>query len=971
MAQSANATLHGQVTGGSGTTEITAKNVATGAVRRTQASSDGTYTLVGLPPGTYEVEAGSGPTQTVQLSVASTATLDLLASAAAPAEIGTVTVTGVALPDVKKSEVGKTISLHQIETTPQVSRNFLEFADTVPGMVFTVDQNGHTSLRGGGQNNSSTNVYIDGVGQKSYVKEGGVSGQFATQGNPFPQLAIGEYKVITSNYKAEYGQISSAAVTAVTKSGTNEFHGEAYMRYTDNDMRARTPAELAAGEKDDESANKEYGFAVGGPIIQDRMHFFLTYEAKRFDVPTNVFSSVSGLPSGLLPPDVESQFGPTSNPFKEDLFFGKIDWEVTDDDRIEFSGQVRNEHQQDNVGDQNAVSHGIDVINKDKRFTLRWEHSAANWFNELVFTHEDAYHAPTPLNFGNGAIYTFSPHNNDTLIAVGPADPRAAQDKGQKGPAIEDNLTFNDFSWHGDHVIKMGLKIKDITLHAQDALEINPQFYYDVTLAGTNPTPYKAFFNKGVSGLGTLAPSVESKDRQIGWYVQDDWAVNDKLTLNIGLRWDIEKNPSYLDFVTPANVVAALNAPNPDPNAPSGQTYAQALALGGIDINDYISTGNNRKAYKNEWQPRFGFSYDIDGDEKRVIHGGAGRAYDRDLYDYLQLEVTKTALPGFEVYFRDPVTDLCRGNPCFDWDPNFLNGLENLQALVAAGNGGEVDMINNNLKVPYSDQFSIGMSNRIGDWQTDVTIARILSYDGFAFTLGNRYPNGDFFENGGQPWGNGVPGFGNLIVGNNGIKTRTTQLLVSADKAYTKASGWGASFAYTYTEGKQNRDIDQHYSFDEATIGDYPFLTSNAAPRHRLVATGSYDIPWGITLGAKLTLATGVPRNDFVCQPPTQPVGMGFCVPADASPIGNGRFLFGGQVFAYRSIDLQATKDFRISDDVSVFARLDLLNALNFRNYTSVLLSTVNGQLVPVGYDRNGGFTGVPRTLKFELGVRF
>ena len=82
-------------------------------------------------------------------------------------------------------------------------------------VIFESTGDDSTKLRSGAQNSNGVNVYIDGVGQKSYVKEGGVSGQFATNGNPFAQLAIGEYKVITSNYKAEYGQISSAAVTAV------------------------------------------------------------------------------------------------------------------------------------------------------------------------------------------------------------------------------------------------------------------------------------------------------------------------------------------------------------------------------------------------------------------------------------------------------------------------------------------------------------------------------------------------------------------------------------------------------------------------------------------------------------------------------------------------------------------------------------------------------------------------------------
>jgi len=213
-AQTADATLRGKAPP---EMQITAKNVATGAIRHTNSAADGSYALVGLAPGTYAVDAGPGTERTVTLTVASTATLDFNAPAPTPATTTTltgVTVTAAALAEVKTSEVGNTISLHQINTVPQITRNFLEFADTVPGMAFQVDSSGHTSLRGGAQNTNSVNVYIDGVGQKNYVKEGGVSGQFFSQGNPFPQLAIGEYKVITSNYKAEYDQISSAAVTA-------------------------------------------------------------------------------------------------------------------------------------------------------------------------------------------------------------------------------------------------------------------------------------------------------------------------------------------------------------------------------------------------------------------------------------------------------------------------------------------------------------------------------------------------------------------------------------------------------------------------------------------------------------------------------------------------------------------------------------------------------------------------------------
>src|SRR5450631_411564 len=196
-AQSADATLRGKAAANS---DVTAKNVATGATRHTKADADGAYTLVGLPPGTYTVDAGPGTETAVTLTVASTATLDLAAGTGSiepGATMEEITVKAARLVEVKTSEIGGVVSLQQIQTVPQLTRNFLEFADSVPGLAFSVDEKGNASLRGGAQDKSAVNVFIDGVGQKNYVF-GGVNGNGATQGNPFPQLAIGEYKVITS-----------------------------------------------------------------------------------------------------------------------------------------------------------------------------------------------------------------------------------------------------------------------------------------------------------------------------------------------------------------------------------------------------------------------------------------------------------------------------------------------------------------------------------------------------------------------------------------------------------------------------------------------------------------------------------------------------------------------------------------------------------------------------------------------------
>jgi outer membrane receptor protein involved in Fe transport len=587
--------------------------------------------------------------------------------------------------------------------------------------------------------------------------------------------------------------------------------------------------------------------------------------------------------------------------------------------------------------------------------------------NEVLLTHEDAFNQPSATNTGNGFQYQVQ-STNQLALATGAADPRATQNKGQRGPGIQDDLTFSDLHWLGDHTVKTGAKVKRIDLTAADAENINPQFFFNVTPAGTETLPYQAIFTNPVPGLSSTATS---RDYQYGIYLQDDWVQNEHLTWNLGVRWDYDRNLGFLDYVTPPSIVAAYGAQ--DPNAPAGQTYAQTLAKGGVNINDYISNGHNRKAYTSEFQPRLGFAVDINGDQQHVIFGGYGRSYDRDLYDSLQVEVTKSALPQYTVNFPNagavpPAhTNGCFGSPCVAWNPNYLNGLSNLQALVASSNAGqEIDAVNNNLKVPYSDQFSIGIRNKLGDWNTSATVARILSKDGFVYTLGNRYPSGAFWANGGQPWGNGVPGFGSLIIGNNGIETKTTQLLLSADKPFTAESHWGATFAYTYTDSSANRDTSQHYAFDEQTIKQYPFINSNAAARHRIVTTGSYGAPWGFMVGAKLTLATPVPVNDLACIGVATPYPTGSnCTPRAATP---------QNFFGYRAFDLQVTKTFDIAHYASVYVRLDGLNIFNWQNFADTLISWGTNGVAnpnPVTYNYIGNINGVPRTLKLSVGAKF
>jgi outer membrane receptor protein involved in Fe transport len=962
FAQSTSATLRGVVTADStpaANAVVTATNLANGYTSHVTANADGSYVLAGLQPGAYRIDVTTGgktSSQTVTLAVGQSISLDLLVSTAA--NLGEVNAVGVATAETKTSELATYISQKQLDALPQGSRNFLAFADLVPGMQFITNADGSTQVRGGAQSSNGTNVFIDGVGQKNYVLKGGISSQDSSRGNPFPQLGIAEYKVITQNYKAEYDQLSGAAITAVTRSGSNEFHGEAFFDYTSDSLREPTPREQSTGVKL-ASQEKQYGFSFGGPIIQDRMHFFLTYEAKDFTEPSDVrLGNVNGHQYTVseLPAALQPLVTGNSQPFNEDLFFGKLDWTAGDNGLFELTGKYRQESQLVLNTGPDTLSRATDKKNDETRIDLRYQYSAERWLNDAHLTYEDAYWNPRPTTLADGYLLTGQNPWETILNAGGSGD---YQNKGQKGTSLQDDLTFTDLQWHGSHIVKMGFKYKDIQIDAFEQQPYNPQLYFDINQSTS--VPYQVQFGATIPGVER---NVRSNNTQFGAYLQDDWEVNDHLTLNLGMRWDYEKTPGYLNFVTRPDLAAALRA---WPNVNNSTVD--------YNIEDYISNGHNRKSFKDAWQPRVGFSYDIDGDQRRVVFGGAGRSYDRNLFDYLALETSKGTFPTYTYRFNTPghACDTVNDATCLTWDPKYADPAV-LAALVAANPqlGGEVNLMNNNLKTPYSDQFSLGMRNAVElggqTWNTTVTLSHVESHDGIVFALGNRYPGGTFRDPncvgatwGCQPWGYGIPGFGTLIIATNGIETRADSLLLQAEKPYSKDSPWGVTLAYTYTDGKENRSnaasSDEHYLFDYSTVDQFGWKRSTGVPKHRFVATGFAD-QWGFTFSGKLVLASQVARDTVNC--------------SDAASWNNCFFdpYYAKGTIGFKQVDLAVQKVFALGGDAQLRIRLDVLNVFNWRNWTDFDgWRGGPGETNPTFGSRNGdGITVPTRTLKLTAG---
>src|SRR5712692_377613 len=295
-AQTTTGTVRGYVKDQNGTAvpgvEVSARNVQNGATRSATSRADGSYILPGLPPGSYDLSVrhiGFGPQRRqVIVQIGATLLADFTLQAGA-VELQAVTIEAAPAIELRTSEVATNVTPQQIQQLPSPSRNFLDLAGLAPGISVTEDRINGTSrtFAGGGGSANQVNVFVDGSSLKNDLTAGGVAGQDASRGNPFPRNAIQEYRIVTQNFKAEYQKASSAIITATTRSGTNTWTGNAFVGYQDKGLLALDTFQIKdkianpTGFKKPDYSRYLTGLSVGGPLIKDRLFFFGSYEGNR------------------------------------------------------------------------------------------------------------------------------------------------------------------------------------------------------------------------------------------------------------------------------------------------------------------------------------------------------------------------------------------------------------------------------------------------------------------------------------------------------------------------------------------------------------------------------------------------------------------------------------------------------------------------------------------------------------------
>jgi outer membrane receptor protein involved in Fe transport len=882
LAQNTTARLQGGVRDASGPlpgVTVTAVNSESGLQRSAVTGADGLYLLT-LSPGPYTITAGTAAHEeqkmTLRLGVGQVIeyNFDLKPGKVSAASVA---VSGSTAPEVelRSSEVATNVSQDQIQNLPQATRNFLNFAALAPGVRLSHDEL-RQEISYGAQTAQNTNVFIDGASYKNDVLLGGIAGGDSSRGNPFPQNAVQEFRVITQNYKAEYQRASSVIISAITKSGTNDIHGDVFAYYQNKALVSQDAFSEDRGAAKPDYTRWQPGVSLGGPIVKDKVFFFGSYEGNYQNRDSEVFlGSDTNWPTAFRN-TFNSYTGLFTSPFRATLGFGKVSFLLSAGSTLDVSGDLRHETDIRDFGGQSSFQQADNIQNDV--WTIHGKHTAlfGNILNEATISFQRYKWNPVPQ--ASGIIG----ENFEGLLQIG--NNTSQQDFTQDRYAVRDDVTLSTFQAAGGHVLKGGVTFDYLKYHVIKELNGNPLFSFrDSTFINTpGDMPYHA-------SIGSGNPDLSTNNREFGVYLQDDWRITPRLTANIGVRWDFETDELNNDYVTPAAVRTAFS---------------------GIYSSDYFTDGTNRPTYYGAVQPRIGLSYDLTGDGKTVAYGGFGKFYDRNLYNDTLDEKYRLQYRVSNIYFSADGGPQ-DGRPAVKWNPAYLS-LAGLQALIASGTTDppETYLLNNNTKPPSSEQWSLGVRRNFGGFTAAVGYAGVRSKDQLTWTCGIKTASGDC-DFGARP----APGFGFSLI-NRAKDGWFNSFQFSLDKPYTASSRWGVYFSYVYADAKQTgNDL---FSFNQLDPAYDHEQTSPIAQKHTILLTTTVGLPFDTRFSTVWSFGSGYPYDVNDCS-----LGFDKCV----ENIGGGN-----PPKWTESIDLRLEKNVALGGSLNVGVFVEAINIFNYTN---------------------------------------
>lgn len=984
LAQETTGNLRGHVDGAAPGTPVVALDTYTGQRATGTVDANGNYVIYGLRPSTYTITV-AGKTQQTTLQVGQTVNVDFLAPARTAGNAIVVTGRRTAQP-TQAQTVATNITPAQIENLPQNQRNFLSFATLAPGITLT-NPSGAVQFQSGAVTADHSNVILDGMSFKNPINHGGMFGQnFGNFGNPFPEIAIQEYQVETQNFGAEVGQSAGAVLNAITKTGGDQFHGSVFGEWQPKAFIEKPY--FQTGPKQDYD-RKQFGGEFSGPIIPDKLTFYVAAEGVIQKVPATTLNVTASVPQNIA----AEVNGSIPQNFKQGLYFGKLTWFASPDDTVNLMGYLRRQSNLSDFGGNAPPQHGHLITTDQTRFQMQWRHSAGNFLNMFNVAYDKAEQGTPTVSSGPEYILTGAPPMDasgnpsgfgPTQVLLG--NNSFVQDDNEKSATIKDDATYHA----GDHTLKAGGQVVFYNLSRTVADHFNGTYYVqnpcpnsgealaDGTLPACSISNFDITTAAPYAGQVNIQPSptLQGNDTLVGLYAEDEWKPDVHWTINAGLRWDFESNPNDIHYVTPPAVAAALLA------YPGWQAR-------GINAADYISTGHNRHPFWGEFQPRLGVSYDVHGDHDLVFFGGAGRYYDESLFIEGQIEqqmnssAVLSTLVNPQISAQFAAACASGSPPAYCTDPAALS-----QLLADQRTGGAVWVMPNKLKIPYSDQFDLGVRKQFGPIQASLTYSHVESHNLFLYARSNFYNNGwasvvltpTGCVNGGDNWINdNVPngpfpncpvsgaqltGFsGKVDRGLDNGRARLDALYIHIEKPFTDRSTWGFSEAFTFQRARTNVGQDpfnQDEMFNGTELNVFGWNYVPEVPKWISNTSVEWRAPWGITLSGLLSLNSGPAFGHIIFGLPNTPQGA--CCQGNFAGV-----YFPHKTFGYKRLDLRIAKTFKMPWGHEATIDFQAYNVFNWLNRTYSTWGAGSGQNPPL--IENGEVANDQR--QFQVGLKY
>ncbi|HBB88886.1 MAG TPA: hypothetical protein DC047_14865 [Blastocatellia bacterium] len=741
--------------------EVTVTNKGTGEVRTVIADESGNFVVPLLAPGEYTVSATANGfkkfiADNVKVALTETTTLNPSLVVGAVSE----SVTIDAAPQLAQTEgpqLGRVVDSRTVSELPLATRNFTQILGLSPGAATYLPDN--TSV---GRNSQNISVNGARVTNNNFQINGIDANSMGT--NSAPSLAvpapetIQEFKVQTSLYDATFGRSGGGNIQAVTKSGGNEFHGGAYGFLRNARFNANNPFLIASGVARPVLTRKVLGAYIGGPIKKDKLFFFGSFQATRERNGASLINSVSSsilvdprltndrsaatlqatygfpinavalnllnakLPNGsfLIPtPNGPNgtYTGSTPSVFEENQFNANLDYRYNENNTFAFKFYYSNAPQTLVLpsflgGGPNVPGFGNFQQNNNRLLTLQHTHIfSPTVFNELRFGYNfirvDAFpqepitdssvgitRSNANLFPGLGLIQINPSAGGVTIGTSATIDVRAVA----PSTTLADTLSITK----GSHNLRVGGEYRYNENNYVLNFFTRGQIQYLTFANFLQGIPFITVFGSGIGNRSLRASDYN-------FFAQDDWKVNRKLTLNLGLRYELDL-PPYDTRGRIATFDPALYVPRPlavagTPVGPPIGGYVQAGNV--IPQYDVASIPNVGKRVvnsidPNNFAPRLGFAYSPTDSGKLVLRGGYGIFYSRTSFQYITLNVIAPPTYVFGALVFPPVA-----NPFFPAPP--ISAFPTLVPGVALSG----TLFDRNIRTPYLHQFNFNAQYEI------------------------------------------------------------------------------------------------------------------------------------------------------------------------------------------------------------------------------------------------------------------